>query len=111
MICNLGICYIMFETSKDILNITIAVSVFGVAFFLCWGMYYVNMSLKQIFGAVREMRDRFHKIDELVKAIKEKVEHSTSYLFLIGEGVKKLVDVVGKYTDRKEKNSSEGEKK
>lgn len=91
----------MFESSKDILNITIAVSIFGIAFFLCWGMYYMNMSLRQIFKATREMRDRFHKIDELVDAIKEKIDHSASYLFLIGEGVKKLVEVIGRYTERK----------
>lgn len=43
---------------------------------------------------VKEMRERINKIDEAVKAFKEKVEHSTSYLMLIGEGVKKLVEVI-----------------
>lgn len=91
----------MLETSKDILNITIAVAVFGVAFFLCWGMYYLNMTLKQVFRGAKEMRDRFRKIDDVVKSIKEKIDNSASYLFLIGEGVKKLVEVVGRYTERK----------
>lgn len=100
----------MFENSKDILNITIAVSVFGIAFFLCWGMYYLNMTLRQIFKATGEMRDRFHKIDELVDAIKDKISHSASYLFLIGEGVKKLVEIVGRYTDKKNKKSEESTK-
>jgi hypothetical protein len=101
----------MFETSKDILNIVIAVSIFGIAFFLCWGMYYLNMSLRQIFKAVREMRDRFHKIDELTDAIKEKIDHSASYLFLIGEGVKKLVEVIGRYTEKKESDEEISDKK
>lgn len=101
----------MLETSKDILNITIAISIFGLAFFLCWGLYYLNMTLKQVFNGVKEMRDRFQKIDDVVKSIKEKIDNSTSYLFLIGEGVKKLVDVVGRYTEKKEAKKMEKEEK
>ena len=56
----------MFETSKDILNIVIAVSIFGIAFFLCWGMYYLNMSLRQIFKAVREMQIDFTRLMSLL---------------------------------------------
>lgn len=93
----------MIENSKDILNITLAVSVFGLTAFICWGLYYLSMSLKQVFKAAHEIGAIFDKIDKLLDTAKEKLDHSASYLFLIGEGVKKLVDVVGKYTDRKSK--------
>lgn len=97
----------MFETSKDLLNIVIAISIFGIAFFLCWGMYYINMSLRQIFRGVKEMRDRIHKVDALIDSLKEKIDHSASYLFLIGEGMKKLVDIAKKYTDKKKEKEEE----
>ena len=94
----------MFETSKDLLNIAIAVAVIGLAGFACWGMYYFARILQQVFAIIKEMRSRLHKIDELIKTVKEKLEHTTSYLLLISEGVKKLVDVIKeKVDDRKQK--------
>lgn len=92
----------MFETSKDVLNIVIAISVLGLAAFTCWAIYYFARILQQVFKVAREMRDRLHKLDELIKAIKEKIEHSTSYLLLISEGVKKLVEVIKDRTEKKE---------
>lgn len=83
----------MFETSKDLLNIAIALAVVGVAAFSCWAIYYFARILQQFFKIIKEFRDRLHKIDELVKTLKDKIEHSTSYLLLISEGIKKLVEV------------------
>lgn len=92
----------MLETSKDILNIAIAASVLSLAGFSSWAVYYLARILQQGFKAAKEMRDRVNKLDELIKTIKEKVEHSTSYLLLIGEGVKKLVELGKSYIDKKE---------
>lgn len=93
----------MFETSQDLLYIAIAVSVFGLAVFSCWAIFYLAMILKQVFKIIKEMQDRLHKIDELIKAFKDKIDHSASYLLLIGEGVKKLVEVAKDYTGKEEK--------
>jgi CHASE3 domain sensor protein len=93
----------MFETSKDFLNIAIGSAVFLLAVFASWAIYYLARILQQGFRIIKEMRDRLHKFDELIKAVKEKIEHSTSYLLLIGEGVKKLVEIGKKYVDNKER--------
>jgi len=93
----------MLEKSGDILNISIAIAVLSLAGLSSWAIYYVAMMLRQSFKMVKEMRDRMHKIDDLVKSMKEKIEHSTSYLLLIGEGVKKLVEIIDKKTDKKAK--------
>ena len=93
----------MFETSKDFLNIAIGAGVIGVVFFTCFAIYYLARILSQVFKITKEMRERIHKIDEVIKALKEKIEHSTSYLLLIGEGVKKLVEVIKEHSDNKEK--------
>jgi len=91
----------MLDTSKDFLNIVIAVSIFGLAMFISWSIFYFVQILRQIFKIIKEMRDRLHKIDELFSACKEKVENSTSNLVLISEGVKKIVEVVKDYTAKK----------
>ena len=92
----------MFETSKDFLNIAIGSAILGLAVFSCWAIYYFARILQQVFRISKEMRDRLHKIDEVLKSLKEKIEHSTSYLLLIGEGVKKLVEVAKRYSEKKE---------
>ncbi len=95
----------MFETSKDLLNIVIAFCILWLSIFVAWFIYYLAMIMRQAFHIIKEMRDRMHKVDEVIKSIKEKIEHSTSYLALIGEGVKKLVEVIKEHTekDRKKK--------
>ena len=100
----------MFETSKDLLNIIIAGSVALFTVFLCFSIYYFARILQQFFKVVKEMRDRLHKVDEVITTLKEKIEHSTSYLLLIGEGVKKLVEVIQEHTG-KEKKKRKSKKK
>ena len=93
----------MFENSKDILNLAIALAVVSLAGFGAWAVYYMARILQQVFKITKEARERIHKLDELIKTIKDKVEHSTSYLLLIGEGVRKLVELGKSYVDKKEK--------
>lgn len=92
----------MFETSKDILNIVLAISIASISFFFCWGLYYLVMSGRQVFKLISSLKERLDKIDEAVTAFKHKVESSTSYLLLIGEGVKKLVELM---KERESKNN------
>ena len=94
----------MLETSKDILNIVLAISIGSIAFFLCWGLYYLVQVGRNIYKMVSGFKERLDKIDEILKLVKDKVEHSTSYLLLIGEGVKKLVEIMKK---REEKDTKD----
>jgi len=98
----------MFETSKDFLNIAIGAAVVGIAGFSCWAIYYMARILQQVFKGIKDMRDRLTKLDDLLKTIKEKFEHSTSYLLLISEGVKKLVEVIKERTGEKDKGKKKG---
>ena len=91
----------MIETSKDILYLAIALAVLSLAGFSSWAIYYFARIMQQGFKIAQEMRDRISKVDELIRTIKEKVENSSSYLLLIGEGVKKLVEVIRERTQSK----------
>lgn len=93
------------ETSKDLLNVAIAVSIIGLVAFICWAIFYFAQILRQVFKVAKEMRERLYKVDEVIQSLKEKIEHSTSYLLLIGEGVKKLVEVVKEHTGKEKKKT------
>jgi len=93
----------MLNTSKDVLNITIAVSVGVLTIFISWGLYYFAQILRQGFKIFKETRERINKIDAAIKSFKDKIEHSTAHIVLISEGIKKLVEVIKERTGGKEK--------
>lgn len=100
--------------SKDLLYMIISISILGLTFFICWAIYYLARIFQQSFQVMKEMRDRLHKVDGIINSVegminslKEKIEHSASYLMLIGEGVKKLIEIM---KDRGEKKRSAGRK-
>jgi len=95
----------MFETSQDILNISKTAAVAGLSVLFGILIYYMIRIVRQIFLMIKEMRDRINKVDEVVKAIKEKIEHSTSYLLLISEGMKKVLEVAKDYTNTEKKKN------
>lgn len=93
------------QNSSDILNIVKAISIFGISIFLIWFIYYLAMMMREFFKIVKETRENFRKVGETIDSLKQKIEHSASYLSLIVEGVKKIVEMAKDYTGKKEKKS------
>ena len=93
--------------SKDLLYIVISLSVLLFTAFSCWALYYLARILQQLFKVIKETRDRLNKFDELVKTIKEKIERSASYLPLIMEGVKKLVELMKNRAEKKRRSKKQ----
>jgi len=101
----------LIQDSKDLLFVVISFCVLWLTIFIAWSIYYLAMIMRQLFQIIKEMRQRLHKVDEVIKIVKEKIEHSTSYLLLIGEGVKKLVEVIKEHTGKEKKNKKAKKKK
>lgn len=95
------------NNQQDLLYLVISISVLGLTFFICWAIYYLIMILKQSSQTIKEMRDRLHKVDTAIDMLKEKIEHSASYLLLIGEGIKKLVEIMKSRGEKKKKTKKE----
>ena len=93
----------MFENSQELYTVVKALSVFLLAVFTCFCLYYLCMILRQSFLITKEMRNRLKKIDEVATAFKEKIENSASYLLLISEGIKKIIEVVGEKREKRKK--------
>ena len=90
--------------SKDLLYVVISLCVLLFTIFSCWAIYYLARILQQMFRAIKETRDRLSRLDELFKILKEKIEHSASYLPLIMEGVKKLVELMKNRAEKKKRS-------
>jgi hypothetical protein len=92
----------MFSTSHDILLLTIAACVAAFTIFLCWGMFYLIGMASNVFKIVKDARRMVDKIEGLIDAIKDKVNSSASYLFLIGEALKKIMEMSKEWRGKKE---------
>jgi len=83
----------MLETSKDILWLTIAGSVGLFTLFACWGIFYLIMIIRGAAKSVKRVEQIFESIHDVIKSTKEKIEHSAAYMSVLGEGIKKVVEV------------------
>ncbi len=99
------------QNSGDILNIVKAISILGISVFLVFFIYYLVMMMRELFKMIREMRERINRVDETIDALKKKIEHSASYLSLIGEGVKKLVEVAKEHRGGSKKTRKQDSRK
>jgi len=91
----------LIQSSKDIMYIVMAFGIFLLSAFFAWLLYYMIMIIRQVYVMTKEMRARINKVDETFRAFKEKFDHGASYLLLISEGIKKLVEVAGEYNGKK----------
>ncbi len=93
----------MFETSKDILWITIASSVGLFTLFACWGIFYMVMIIRAASKSVKRVEQVIESIHDVIKTTKDKIEHSAAYISVLGEGFKKVMEIA--------KNNGLGDKK
>ncbi|MFH1233334.1 MAG: hypothetical protein V1649_01630 [Patescibacteria group bacterium] len=101
----------LLNNSKDLLNIVLAFCALWLTIFIAWFIYYLAMIMRQLFQVVKETRQKINKINDVIKAFKEKIDHSASYLMLISEGVKKLVEVIKDRTENRMNKKKESKKK
>ena len=94
---------ILIQTSDDILTLVKAFAILWIVAFSGWFIYYLAMTMREVYLMFRGMRERINKVDAIIDSVKEKIEHSTSYLLLIGEGMKKLVEVAKEFSGGKPK--------
>ena len=101
----------MFQTSQDILNLTLSVSAAAVAFFVCWFLYYGIMSLRQAYKITKDAGEVVKEAKETVIAFKEKIKDVASYFIIMNEGIKKMMDYIkGKSTRKKGNDDAQEEK-
>lgn len=97
----------MFESSKDILFLVLALCSLLFTTFICWALWYVIQMLKGAATAVQDIISKLHAIDETIRGVKEKLEHSVSYLGVVAAGVKVLIDYLGQHKDEVAKKAAE----
>ncbi|HPA25990.1 MAG TPA: hypothetical protein PLK76_04510 [bacterium] len=82
----------MLNTSKDLLFVVLSICIIWLTVFMCWLLYYFISIIGGVKKIIKNLEDKIEKIDNLLSLIKEKIEHSTSYLTLMVDGISKIVN-------------------
>jgi len=81
----------MFETSRDILNLVIALVVLMVGGGLAWLIYLIVAMMRDVRHATRSFKEKVEALDGLLDLLREKIEKSASYIGILVDLVSKLV--------------------
>ena len=95
----------MFETSKDVLNLVLAVSIIGITVFICWLLYYFIASIKKLHDVISLFQNTLKSLSELVDNAKKKLKDSSTHLKLVGALVQKVAEEVYSRTKKKRKTN------
>jgi len=82
----------MLQTSQDLLFIVIAIAVLWLTIFLSIVLYYLLAIAKEGSNIIKDWKERFKKIDEVVNLIKGKIERSISSFAVLAEAIKQIVE-------------------
>lgn len=100
----------MLETSKDLLYIVLSFAVLWLTLFISWLLYYVIMIMRDAYKIMKSVKAKLDLAEQVLKTIKERVEHSAGHLTLLVESIGKIVEhAVEKKT--KKSNTAKGKKK
>ena len=71
--------------------------------FICWGIYYLVMILKQANQTLKSFREKMERIDRAFSELKEKFSHSATYLSALSKGI---ADLMSFFKNRREKKQA-----
>ncbi len=93
----------MLESSRDILNFTIAFCVLWFTVFLLWIMYYLISMLKKANDSLKVVHVIVNSVNNIIEHTKGKIKNSVASLEIIGVLVKKIIETVA--TKKQNKNT------
>ncbi len=97
----------MFNTSGDILNLVLALSVAVLTAFIVVALYYFIASIKKIHNVASGVERGLEKTEEVIDIVKSKINSSTSHLLIVSEFAKQAMKF---FTDNKKKKSKKESK-
>lgn len=89
--------------AKDILFFVLAFCVLWFTLFLSWLIWQVAMILKNVNDVITEAKEKLSLIEKAISQMKEKFDHATSLVAVVGKGIEKVVEFA--MEKRKEKSA------
>lgn len=100
----------MFDTSRDILNMVLAVCAILLTVFLVWAVYYLGKIFRDASRVASSVRLKLELVDKILNLVKDKMEKGASHLGLIADSAIKLVGYfIERQTERPRKGRGKKE--
>lgn len=80
--------------TKDILYLSLSASAVALTIFLCWSLYYLLTSLKQINQMVATIKHKFDAVLQFVEHLKNKAETTATAATAISQAAVEIVKFV-----------------
>ncbi len=100
----------MLETSKDLLNVVLAISVFLVAVFFSWILYQMGRALKGVNDIIKNVQEIVESAKEAVNTIKSKGAQAAGVLNLAVKAGQQIIKQVNKRKAKPKKSSDKKDK-
>jgi|SRR6056297_1782329 len=101
----------LIQSSGDVLNIIIGISILALTFFVCWVLYYVARSFYNLFKITKEARDGVVKAKEVLELLKKKLSSTMALVRFVEEVSHKALDIVQSYTQKDASEKKKSSKK
>ncbi len=94
----------MFQTSQDILYITVAVAIAVFTGFLVWIMYYLAQITRQSNELITDFRKKMEELDATMQLMKDKLTTSVDTISSVSSQVANLIELIKRYTGKSTTN-------
>ena len=84
----------MFNTSRDILNLVLSISIAGLSIFICWSLYYLIVSMRSVYKVLREAEELIQKVGDLTRFMKDKIESGAAVFNGLSEKANDLLKTI-----------------
>lgn len=84
----------MLNTSRDILNLVLAISVAGLSVFICWALYYLIVSIRSVYKVLKEVEDLVQKLGDLTRFMRDKIESGAAVFNNLSEKANDLCQTI-----------------
>lgn len=91
----------MISSTKDILYITLAASVGLLTIFLCWGLYYLLTTLKELHSIVKTIKGKFDSVIDFITHLKSKADTTAAAATAVSKAAIEVVKYVNKTRSKK----------
>lgn len=82
----------MLNTTQDIFWLIAGISLGFFTIFICWAIYYFIMMFRDAHKIVSSIKQKIELVDNVLKLIKEKLEHTSTHLTAISDNIFKIVN-------------------
>lgn len=97
----------MITSSTDILIFVIAFCLLWLTFFVSWGLYYMIMIMRDVYGMIGEMKRKLESINIFFTTLTERLEHTSSALQLFMQGFSQVTDYLQERKSKKRRKSED----